>query len=87
MFRRMVHAYVCLVASVVSNSLQAYGPQPARFSLHAILQARILEVGCHFLLHRRMVVIKKLILSVVERLNWLDVTSRNARRPGIPGKV
>ena len=44
-------------------------------------------VGWHFLLHRRVVLIKKLILSVVERLNWLDVTSRNARRPRIPGKV
>ena len=33
----------CLLASVMSNSLQPYGLQPASSSVHGILQARILE--------------------------------------------
>ena len=40
----------CLVASVVSDSVRPHRRQPTGSPIPEILQARILVVGCHFLL-------------------------------------
>ena len=41
----------CLVASVVSDSLQPYGPRPARLLCPWDSPGKNTGVGCHFLLH------------------------------------
>ena len=38
-----MHVHAGSVASVVSDSLQPHGLEPARFSAHGIIQARILQ--------------------------------------------
>ena len=40
----------CLVASVVSDSLQPHGLQPARFLVHGIIPGKYTGADCHFLL-------------------------------------
>ena len=42
---------VCLVTSVVSNSLRPYGPWPARLLCPWGSPGKNTGVGCHFLLH------------------------------------